>query len=195
MAQAALEGQAMHPIRPATLLLLTTLAGCALGPANPPTVQVQDVRLTGLGLLQQDLAVTLCVTNPNDTEIAFRRVTADLDVSGAPLAAGVSDLGVRLPPHASTAVPFTVATTVQNIGPQLLGVLQSGVLDYRIHGTVTLQTLGLTLPYARVRPARPALGWARPGFRRGRPCTLILALPARRGRSRRQSSIVDRMRG
>ena len=139
----------MSSLRSAALLFGFGVAGCALGPANPPTAEVQDVQLTGVGALQQLLAVTLCVTNPNDSEIAFRRVTADLDVAGAPLAAGVSDLSVRLPPHAATLVPFTVTTTVTNLGPQLLGIVQSGAVEYRVHGTVTLQRFGLSLPYSR----------------------------------------------
>jgi LEA14-like dessication related protein len=126
------------------------LAGCALATATPPSVDVLDVRLTGVGLTEQQLAVTLCVTNPNSSELAFRRVSADLDVSGSPLAAGSSDLAVSLPPLSSTVVPFTVVTTVQNLGPQLLGVFRAGGVDYRVHGTVTLQgSFGLTLPYSR----------------------------------------------
>ncbi len=40
----------------------------------------------GLGLTKQQLAVTLCVMNPNPNELSFQRVTADLDVAGSPLA-------------------------------------------------------------------------------------------------------------
>ena len=136
---------------PATAALLAlTVAGCALTTATPPQVDVMDVRLVGLGLTQQQLAVTLCVTNPNKTDLNSRRVTADLDVSGQPLATGVSDLAVRLPPLSSTPVPFTVVTTVQNLGPQLLGILNSGRVDYRVHGFVSLEgALGITLPYSR----------------------------------------------
>lgn len=134
----------------AALAAAAALAGCALATATPPSVDVLDVRLTGLGLTEQQLAVTLCVTNPNTSELAFRRVSADFDVSGSPLAAGVSDLAVRLPPLSSTVVPFTVVTTVQNLGPQLLGVFRTGSVDYRVHGMVTLQgSFGLTLPYSR----------------------------------------------
>ena len=94
--------------------------------------------------------MTLCVSNPNPNELAFRRVTADLDVSGAPLAEGASDLEVRLPGMASAVVPFTVVTTVRNLGPQILSVLANGSLVYRIHGSVTLQgAFGITLPYSR----------------------------------------------
>ena len=141
-------------LKKARLLAASTLAivvtGCALASDTPPSVDVLAVRLVGIGLTEQQLAVTLCVTNPNANQIAFRRVTADLDVSGAPLAAGASDLAIQLPPMSSTAVPFTVVTTVQNFGPQLFGVLRTGSLDYRVHGMVTFHgALGLTLPYSR----------------------------------------------
>ncbi len=132
------------------LTLALVLSGCALASAVPPTVAVTDVRLTGLGLTQQQLALTLCVSNPNTTALNFRRVTAGVDVAGASLAAGGSDLAVLLPPHASTIVPFTVVTTTEDLGAQLLRVLRSGAIDYRVHGTVVLQgLLGLPLPYSR----------------------------------------------
>ncbi len=138
------------PLSMALLLVATGLSGCALVSATPPAVDVLDLHLTGIGLTEQQLAVTLCVTNPNADELTFRRVSVDFDVSGLPLAAGTSDLAVRLPPLSSVVVPFTVVTTVQNLGPQLLGVFRTGSLDYRVHGTVTLQGgLGLTLPYSR----------------------------------------------
>lgn len=140
-------------------MLASGIAGCALATATPPTVDVLEVRLAGIGLTEQQLAVTLCVTNPNANDFAFRRVTADLDVSGAPLAAGASDLAVRLPPLSSTIVPFTVVTIMGNIGPQLLGVIRSGTVDYRVHGTVALQgALGITLPYSRSGRLDPLTG-------------------------------------
>ena len=150
----------MFAARIIRLLAITGLvSGCALAGGAPPTVDVLDVHLVGIGLTEQQLATTLCVTNPNTTELAFRRVTVALDVAGAPLAAGASDLPVRLPPMSSTPVPFTVVTTVQNLGPQLLGILHGGSLDYRVHGTVTLQGgLGLTLPFSRSGHLDPLAG-------------------------------------
>ena len=132
------------------LALAAGLSACALATDAPPTVDVLSVRLIGLGLIEQQIETTLCVTNPNANEIAFRRVAVSLDLSGLPLASGTSDLPVRLPPASSTAVPFTGLTTLRNIGPQVLGILQSGSLAYRIHGTVSLDgVLGLTLPFVR----------------------------------------------
>ena len=134
----------------AVLAAALLAAGCTLLTATPPQVEVQRVELRGGGLLDQVLAVSLCVTNPNDAELAFRRVTVSVDVSGAPLADSASDDAVRLPPHSSVVVPFTVVATARNLGPQVLGVLRTGAVDYRMRGTVQLTgALAVTLPFSR----------------------------------------------
>ena len=132
------------------LALAAGLSACGLATGISPTVEVMGVRSVGIELTEQQLETTLCITNPNPNRIGFRSVTADLDVSGAPLASGTSATAVDLPPASSTVVSFTVRTTVRNVGPQLLAILREGSLDYQIHGTVSLNgALGLTLPFAR----------------------------------------------
>lgn len=129
---------------------LLAVAGCALLTATPPSVEVAQVTLRGATVLDQMLDIKLCVTNPNNTELSFRSVRVMVDVSGMPLADGVSEMPVRLPPVSSTLVDFAVATTTRNIGPQLLGVLQSGGLNYRMRGSVQLDgSLAITLPFSR----------------------------------------------
>lgn len=129
-----------------TALLCT---GCALAMATPPQVEVASVRLRDIGLLDQTLDVTLCVTNPNASELAFRRIRVAVEAAGSPLAEGTSGAPVRLPPQSSVLVPFTVVSTVRNLGPQLLGVLGIGTVEYRVHGSITLDTLGLAVPFSR----------------------------------------------
>lgn len=125
-------------------------AGCALAAATPPEVEVAAVELRGLGLLDQSLGVTLCVSNPGDAELAFRRVDVRVEVAGAPLAEASSEAPVRLPPRASVPVPFGVATTLRHLGPQLLGVARAGGVEYRLRGTVRLDgPLALALPFER----------------------------------------------
>ena len=72
-----------------------------------------------------------------------------MDAAGSPLAEGVSEAPVRLPPHASVLVPFAVASTLRNLGPQLLGIVRAGAVEYRVHGFITLDTLGITVPFSR----------------------------------------------
>lgn len=126
------------------------VGACALATAAPPEVRVIGVELRGVGLLEQELGVGLCVTNPNRTELAFRGVSFAVDVAGAPLAGGVSDAPVRLPPLASVPVSFTVVVTARNLGPQLLGAARAGGLDYRLRGTVApAGAPGISLPFGR----------------------------------------------
>jgi len=99
--------------------------------------------------LDQTLGVTLCVTNPNNSELAFQRIQVVVDAAGSPLAEGTSEAPVRLPPRSSTLVPFTVVSTVRNVVPQLFGGLSTGAVEYRLHGFITLETLGITVPFSR----------------------------------------------
>jgi len=50
------------------------LGGCALATATPPQVEIASVQLRGVGLLEQRLDVGLCAFNPNESELAFRRI-------------------------------------------------------------------------------------------------------------------------
>lgn len=131
------------------VLLAGLCAGCALITATPPQVEVAAVELRGASLFEQAVGVTVCVTNPNTSELVFRQVRVALDASGRSLLEGVSDTTVRLPPGASVLVPFTVVSTIRNIGPQLLGMARTGSLDYRLRGSITLDTLGITVPFSR----------------------------------------------
>ena len=71
-------------------------------------------------------------------------------MAGTPLAESVSEVPVRLPPRSSVLVPFKVATTVRNLGPQLLDVVRTGGLDYRVRGRVQLDgALSITVPFSR----------------------------------------------
>lgn len=131
-------------------MLALLVSGCALATASSLEVEVAAVELRGLGLLDQTLAVALCVSNPDDAALSFRRVAMALEIAGAPLVEGTSAAPVRLPPRSAMLVPFTVTTTVRNLGSQALDVLTSGGVEYRVRGRVQLDGgLALTLPFSR----------------------------------------------
>ncbi len=46
-------------------------------------------------------------------------------------------------------MPFTVVSTMRNLVPQLFSVFSSGAVDYRLHGSITLETQGVTVPFSR----------------------------------------------
>ncbi len=135
---------------PTFAALTAVLPGCAVLTAAPPGVEVAGVELRSAGLLNEILGVTLCVTNPNDAELSFRRVNVAVDVAGAPLAEAVNEAPVRLPPRVSVLAPVTVVLTHRNLEAQILSIVRSGVLSFRVRGSVQLDgPLGLTLPFSR----------------------------------------------
>ena len=144
----------------AAALLSCTLAGCAA--VQPPRVDVLQVRLSSAGLLDQQLQVQLCVSNPNPRELAFSRVSFDVDVGGERLASGVNDSPVILPPLGAEALPFSVVTTTRNLGAQLGSILGSGAVDYTVSGRIVLRDFSLIgIPYSvsgRITPADIAAG-------------------------------------
>ena len=107
------------------------------------------MRLTSLGLLEQNVLLTLCATNPNRTELDFQRVRFVLDVSGSALARGTSEAPVRLPPLASTLVPIAITTTDRNLGEQILSTFQTGQIAYTLDGVVTLSDVPVPIPFSR----------------------------------------------
>lgn len=133
---------------PGTILLLcAATAGCAT--VRPPKVDVLQAQLSGFGLLDQQVQVQLCVSNPNPRELAFSRVTANVDVGGSPLARAVNDTPVTLPPLSSVALPFTVSTTTRNLADQLGGILSGGAIRYAVSGVVVLRDFSLVgIPYS-----------------------------------------------
>lgn len=146
-ASASFESSLMSRIAPMLALLVS---GCTLATATSLEVKVAAVELRRLGLLDQTLAVALCVSNPDDAAVSFRRVAVAFEIAGAPLAEGTSEAPVQLPPRSSVLVPFTVTTTVRNLGSQVLDVLSSGGVEYRIRGRVQFDGgLAITLPFSR----------------------------------------------
>ena len=96
------------------VLVSCGLVGCAA--VQPPQVDVLQARLSSVGLLDQQLQVQLCISNPNTRGLAFSRLTFNVDVGGERLASAVNESPVTLPPLQSVSLPFSVATTTRNLG-------------------------------------------------------------------------------
>ena len=65
-------------------LLCIAVQGCAA--VQPPKMDVLQARISAVGILDQQLQVQLCVNNPNDRELAFSKVTANVAIGGERLA-------------------------------------------------------------------------------------------------------------
>lgn len=129
------------------ILLLGTLAGCSTC-VLPPTIAVLQGQLVSAALLDQQLQVVLCVTNPNASEIALERVTFGFSLAGDTLATGASEAPLDLPPGGSVPIPLVVNTSMRNLGAPLASIFQQGALDYVVSGRVVLRDFALIgIPY------------------------------------------------
>ena len=139
----------------AAVLVSCGPVGCAA--VQPPRIDVLQARLSGVGLLDQQLQVQLCISNPNARELAFSRVTFNVDVGGERLASGVNDSPVTLPPLQSVSLPFSVATTTRNLGSQLGSILGTGAIPYSVSGHIVLRDFSLIgIPYSVSGQVTPA---------------------------------------
>ena len=153
-----------------TILLCLAAQGCAA--VRPPEVDVLQAQLSVAGLLDQQLQVQLCVSNPNDRQLAFSKVTANVAIGGGRLASAVNETPVVLPPLASVALPFSVATTTRNLGDQLGSLLGTGELRYTVSGVVVLRGFSLVaIPYSVSGTVTPQMLAGRLIGMAGRPDT------------------------
>ena len=128
-------------------LLCIAVQGCAT--VQPPKVDVLQAQISTIGILDQRLQVQLCVSNPNNRELAFSKVTANVAIGGERLASAVNDTPVTLPPLSSVTLPFTVSTTTRNLGDQLGSIFNSGAVRYTVYGVVVLRDFSLIgIPYS-----------------------------------------------
>jgi LEA14-like dessication related protein len=114
-------------------------AGCATIGGDPVQVQVVGVEpLEGEGLELRFLC-KLRVQNPNDTPIEYNGIYIDLQVSGSPLATGVSDAAGTVPRYGEVVVAVPVTASAFRIVREAIGLYSStdrSRIDYVVKGKI-----------------------------------------------------------
>jgi LEA14-like dessication related protein len=129
-------------------------AGCAslgMGGFQEPVVNFKDMRINGLGLSGGSLDVVLSVYNPNKFKLEGTRLTYRVMVDSMPLGDGALDSRFTVQDRESTTVRLPLSFTYSGLGAAGRQLLQSGSVNYRVLGDVTVSTpLGnFTRPYDR----------------------------------------------
>jgi LEA14-like dessication related protein len=117
---------------------LILLAGCAaLSGQEPLQVHVADLQpLEAMGMELRFLCV-LRVQNPNETDLPFRGVALNLQVSGHSFASGVADVSGTVPRFGELLVSVPVTASVLNIAQMAMGLFmgqQQPRVDYALRG-------------------------------------------------------------
>ena len=135
-----------------TLAATAVIAGCAtLGRAvfREPVVNFRDARITGLGLSGGAVDIVLSVYNPNSFRLEGSRITYNLVVDSVPFGSGAYDQRFTIQEGDSTVIRLPLSFTFAGIGAAGRQLIQTGQVNYRVRGDLTVATpLGnFTRPY------------------------------------------------
>jgi len=128
------------------------LGGCAtlgVGGFKQPLIGFSDVKIRGLGLTGGALDIVLSVYNPNGYNLNATRLTYKLMVEDKDLGSGVLDRAFRVKDRDSTFVTIPMDFTYAGLGAAGRQLLQSGSVNYRVVGDITVDTQvgNFTVPY------------------------------------------------
>ena len=148
---------------------VSVAGGCAAGGARvfrEAEVNFRELSINGLGLTGGSLDVVLSVYNPNGYNLDATRLTYNLVLDSVPFAAGALDQKFSVEDRDSTVVRLPIDFKWRGIGEAGRQLLNSGAVNYRVTGDVTVGTpLGnFTRPYSQagrytaLRGASPETG-------------------------------------
>ncbi len=126
--------------------------GCAtLGKQTfrEPIVTFRDARITGLGLSGGSVEIALSVYNPNGFRLDGTRLTYNLLLDTIKLGDGAYDQRFTVQENDSSVIRLPLTFTYAGIGEAGRQLLQTGSVNYRVTGDVTVATpIGsFTRPY------------------------------------------------
>jgi LEA14-like dessication related protein len=133
------------------------VAGCAslgmLGGFKQPIVNFRNVEIKGLGLTGGSMDIVLSVYNPNSYKLEGTRLTYKL-LAGDSVSVGQGALDSRftVQDNDSTIVRIPMDFTYTGIGAVGRQILNTGTVNYRVLGDITVNGPGgtnYTVPYDR----------------------------------------------
>jgi LEA14-like dessication related protein len=128
-------------------------AGCSMlgrQAFQQPVVHLQDVRVNGVGLTGGNLDVRLSVYNPNGYRMDATRMSYNVLVGDSvSFATGTVDNRFTVNANDSSVVTIPVSFTYAGIGAAGRQLLNTGGVNYRVRGDVTVGTVvgNFTVPY------------------------------------------------
>jgi LEA14-like dessication related protein len=138
----------------AAAVAFAAVAGCStLGKQAfaEPIVTLKDVQVASIGLVGGNLNVKLNVYNPNGYRLDATKLTYRLLVDSTPLANGIMDSRFTVQDKDSTTVSIPVSFNWTGLGAGVRSIFNTGALNYRVTGDVTVGTPvgNFTVPFSQ----------------------------------------------
>lgn len=130
--------------RAALILALSALAGaCALAGRmrfERPTVELAQVRVTGIGLTGGTLDLLFDVYNPNTYTLQTTRMDVTLALEETPFGDVAMERAVELPREAATQITIPLRFTWEGVGAGARALITRGSVRYRLEGRMLVGT-------------------------------------------------------
>lgn len=134
--------------------VIAASAGCkslGRGGFEEPVVTFQGVKINGLGLTGGSLDINLGVYNPNNFRLDGTRLSYKLWVDSVEFGTGATDARFAVQSKDSTTVRLPLDFKWAGIGTVGRELLNSGTVNYRVTGDITVGSAvgNYTIPYDR----------------------------------------------
>jgi LEA14-like dessication related protein len=123
--------------------VLLLLAACSVVQRfvfEPPSVRLETIGVTNIGLSGGTLRLGLDVHNPNPYELRTIEFRTRLTVEQTPFGEVVHTEPVRLPANANSTVGLNLQFTWDGVGAAARGLLAEGAVAYGLEGQVLVKT-------------------------------------------------------
>jgi LEA14-like dessication related protein len=140
-----------------TALLLALPAGACASAYRQPEVQLEGVRIGGIGLRGGTVFVQVLVTNPNSFDLETQALTYNLQLAHPTEAGewvtfteGEVTERVKVARRSSKILELPVAFRYDDMSGAMRSIFDTGTFNYRVSGDVRLaEPISRTFPYRR----------------------------------------------
>jgi LEA14-like dessication related protein len=123
------------------LIPVPACSGLAERAFSRPVIAVRGVKIRSVGLTGGAIEVSLAIANPNAYPLPVKRATYAFALrDSTEIGRGESAAAFTLPAHDSTVVELPVDVSWQGLRAAARDAARDGTVDYRLTGTVTLDT-------------------------------------------------------
>lgn len=127
----------------AFLTAFLSVSGCSsLGRAvfKEPVVTFKDARVTGLGISGGAIEVALDIYNPNGYRLDGTKVTYEITVENVKFGAGEYNTGFQVDEGQTSTVRLPLSFTYLGVGAAGRQLMQTGSVEYRVAGALSVNT-------------------------------------------------------
>jgi LEA14-like dessication related protein len=141
-------GSRLLPVAAPVVVLLAAACASLVPKFDAPQVSIETVRVLRVVDSRAEIAVTLRLVNPNDSELAISGLEYEITLDGRAAANGRTTRVEPLAPGGQGTVDITGRVDIGAVATAMMALSSQLPVKYALNGKVTLQS-GPSLPFSR----------------------------------------------